>query len=61
MAWFDDLVLVKGDLPNAEALRARPPQPAPGKPRDQTPLYRNLARPRTATSTNAAWAAPGAS
>ena len=39
---FDDLVLVKGDLPNLEALQARQKQPATGPAAQETPLYTNL-------------------
>ncbi|MEN6644661.1 MAG: beta-galactosidase [Armatimonadia bacterium] len=40
--WFDDLVLVKGDLPNLEALRARKKQPATGPAAQELPLYTNI-------------------
>ena len=42
MAWFDDLVLVKGDLPDVEALLRRTPKPAAGTVGGQTPRYHNL-------------------
>lgn len=40
--WLDDLVLVKGDLPNLGELQARQKQPATGTAVPQTPPYTNL-------------------
>lgn len=42
--WLDDLALVKGDLPNLEALKSRQKQPAPAVAIAEVPLYANLLR-----------------